>query len=223
MNSQAIVYVIDPDGSTRNALRDLLKTMNLRSELFDSGEAFLNRFVPSQHGCLVLEVRIPDINGLEIQARLFASGVPIPLVFLAEYSTVSIAVRAMRAGARHFLEKPFREHELWDAIEESLQWDRNRRIAMVCQNRITKQAAELSDRERDILQAFAEGKPKRMIASELGICVRTVDIRLREIMNRLELNSRAELMRFAVLACDGHESQLVPLGRLQQLPLELTR
>jgi two-component system response regulator FixJ len=193
---------------------NMVLTMNLRCEAFASGQAFFKRFVPSQHGCLILEVRIPDINGLEIQSRLAASGAVIPLVFLVEQGSISLAVRAMRAGAVHFLEKPSREHELWDAIEEALFLDRQRRVARLHQKRIKAQTDRLTEREHRVLERFAKGMPKKQIAAELGICARTVEIRFREIMKKLSISSRTELMRFALLACNEDETAIKQSERL---------
>lgn len=202
MKSEPTVFVIDADGHTRDAVRSLVYMMNLRCETHASGQGFLDGFSPSQPGCAVLEVRIPDINGLDIQSRLVARGAMMPLVFLASPSTVSIAVRAMRAGALHFLEKPFREHELWDAIQEAIALDRKRRAEHHHRQRLDGRLERLTAKERQILEMIALGKPKKLMAAELGVCVRTIELRRNDIMRKLDVTTATDLVRFAVLACE---------------------
>jgi FixJ family two-component response regulator len=208
MAKEPTVFVIDADGSTRDAVRSLVQTMNLPCETYTSGREFLDAYVPSRPGCVVLEVRIPEVNGLEIQERLSAQRAVIPLVFLTTQSTVSIAVRAMRAGAVHFLVKPFREHELWDIIRESVLLDAKRRRAAAKRARLDEQLAELTSEEQQVVKMLAKGKSKQIIASELGVCVRTIELRRNRVMTKLKLDSLTELMVFALNACDGHPEAL---------------
>jgi two-component system response regulator FixJ len=208
MKSEPTVYVVDADGHTRDAVRSLVYMMNLRCETYPSGQDFFDSFSAAQPGCVVLEVRIPDINGLEIQARLAAQGSLVPLVFLASPSTVSIAVRAMRAGALHFLEKPFREHELWDAIQEAVSLDRRRRTEFVQRQQLDGRLARLSAKERRLLEMIALGTPKKAMAAELGVCIRTIELRRNDLMRKLDVSSATDLVRFAVLACDPRVDDL---------------
>ena len=196
MKSEPTVFLIDADGPTRDAVRDLVYTMNLPCEAYTSGQEFLDAYAPSRPGCVVLEVRIPEVNGLEIQERLTAQGAIIPVVFLTAQATVSIAVRAMRAGAVHFLEKPFREHELWDAIQEAVVLDAERRRSTAERERIDGQLAELTPKERQVLEMLAEGKSKHTIASEVGVSVRTIEIHRNRAMKKLGLSSLIELLLF---------------------------
>lgn len=152
----------------------------------------------------MLEVRIPDVNGLEIQERLAAQGAVIPVVFLTTQTTVSIAVRAMRVGAVHFMEKPFREHELWDTVQEAILLDaRRRRAAERCET-LEGQLAQLTPKEQQVLEMIAEGKSKQVIASKAGISVRTVELRRSRLMKKLGLSNLIELVVFALSACNGH-------------------
>ena len=204
MRSEPTVFVLDPDGLTRDTVRNLVYTMNLRCEAYASGLEFLDAFAPSRPGCVVLEVKIPDINGLQIQQRLASEGAMTPVVFLAEQATVSIAVRAMRAGAVHFLEKPLREHELWDTIQEAIDIDRQRRAARMEEEELKERLATLKPKERRVLELVAEGKSKRHIAAEIGVSVRTIGLRQTELMKKLDLESPTDLLRFALLVLNGH-------------------
>ena len=209
MNNEPTVFVVDADAPTRDAVRDLAYLMNLQCEAYSSGLEFLHAYAPSRPGCLVLEVRIPGINGLEIQQRLAAQAAAIPLVFLTAQPTVSIAVRAMRAGAMHFLEKPFREHELWDTIQEALLLDDRRRSASAERRKLEQSMAGLTSKERLVLGMIAEAKPNKAIASEMGVSLRTVELHRKHLMKKIDLHSSVELVRFALIACDGRS---LPLG-----------
>ena len=208
MNNEPTVFLVDADGPTRDAVRDLVHTMNLPCEAYTSGRAFLDAYLPLRPGCVVLEVRIPDVNGLEIQQRLAAQGALIPVVFLTAQAPVSIAVRAMRGGALHFLEKPFREHELWDAIQEAVLLDAKRRRAAAEREALDEQLADLTPEERQVLEMIARGKSKQTIASEAGVSVRTIELRRSRLMNKLGLGSVVELVIFALTACNGHSQAL---------------
>jgi FixJ family two-component response regulator len=206
VNNEPTVFVVDPDGRTREAVCDLADMMNLRREAYPSGREFLDAYAPSRPGCVVLEVRIPGINGLEIQERLNAQGATSPVVFLTAQAGVSLAVRAMRAGAVHFLEKPFREPELWDAIQEAIRLDTRRRSAQAERNRLEGHLEQLTSTERELLAVIAEGKPKKTTASSLRVSVRTIELRQKRLMEKLGFDSSMELLRFALLTCDGHAS-----------------
>jgi two-component system response regulator FixJ len=214
MANEPTVFVVDGDGSTRDAVRDLVHTMNLACETYASGQEFLDAYAPSRPGCVVLEVRVPDVNGLEIQERLAVQGAVIPLVFVTTESTVSLAVRAMRAGALHYLLKPFREHELWDIIRESILLDATRRHAAAERAKIDKQLAELTSEERQLVKMIAEGKSKQTIASEVGVCVRTVELRRNRAMAKLGLGSLRELELFALTASNGRPEAVQEMQRI---------
>ena len=203
MQCEATVFVVDPDQSAQQAIRDCVHTMNLKCEVYALGQEFLDAYVNGRPGCLLTEVRIPDMNGLEVQEALTARGATIPVIFVAERAPVSIAVRTMRIGALNFLEKPFRETELWDAIQEALRVDRDRRSALATREEMESQLAGLTPEERRLLELVAQGKAKRTIASELGRCARTVENYQKQLMSKVGVDSVLELVRFAVLACDS--------------------
>jgi len=215
MQNEAAVFVVDPDPATRDAVRSLVYTMNLQCEAYASGEAFFEAGVLARPGCAVLEVRVPGINGLDIQQQLTARGSTLPVIFLTSHATLSIAVRAMRAGAVHFLEKPFREHELWDAILEAITVDGQRRERAAQQQDCESRLSRLNVRDRWVLKMIAEGRSKKAIAEAMDVCVRTVELRRSQLMKKLELRSLSELVHFALTAADapkentnGHQRSL---------------
>ena len=207
MNSEPTVFVVDADGAIRDAVRTLVHTMNLQCEGYASGREFLEEYGPDRAGCLVLEIRIPDINGVQIQERLAAEEASLPIIFLTNQATVSIAVRAMRCGAVHVIEKPFREHELWDAIQEAIELDRSQRESARHRQALQERMEQLSEKERELLKLVAEGKAKEAMAEELGVCVRTVELRRTQLMRKLEFTAPIELIHFALAASDGHAHQ----------------
>lgn len=204
MDVQPTVFIVDDDKLTHDAVRDLLRIMDLPCEIYTSGVDFLNAYDPSRPGCLVLEVKVPGLSGLQIQQYLASQEATLPLVFLSTQATVSIAVRAMRDGAVHFLEKPFRQHELWDAVQEAIQVDQERRRLWTQQRQIRERIAKLTPKQRDLMEMILEGKTNRAIASQFGLSVRTIELHRAKLMKHLEVKSLLELLRLEGLARNGH-------------------
>ena len=196
----ATVFVVDPDPLTGCATHELLDGSELGCETYRSGREFLGAYRHDQPGCLVLEQRIPDMSGLQLQHRLSASGAVLPLIFVTANPDVSTAVEFMRGGAVHVLEKPVRSLELFEAIQEAIVLDRERRSVKNVQTRIRNLTETLTRKERQVLELIAAGKPSKEIAGELEICVRAVELRRNSLMKKLEVDSSLELMRFSVLA-----------------------
>jgi FixJ family two-component response regulator len=194
------VFVVDPDPSTGQTIRELLDGSEVGCEPYSSGREFLAVYRDDQPGCLVLEQRIPDMSGLQLQHRLAASGAALPLVFVTAGPDVSTAVEFMRGGAVHVLEKPFRSIELSEAIHEAIALDRDRRRAKNRQTRIRNRTDVLTRKERQVLELIAAGKSAKAIAGELELSVRAVELRRNSLMKKLEVDSPLELMRFAVIA-----------------------
>ena len=217
MQKPTTVFVIDPDGPTRDAICDVAKTMGLPCEGYACGKEFVDAYGHSQPGCVVLEVRVPGLSGLHIQGRLNAEGATIPLIFLAGKPSVSVAVRAMRGGAVNFLEKPFREEQLWDAIEEAIAIDEQRRLARRCQQQADKRFAALSLDEQQVFDMIGEGKSTSEIASHLNVTVRAIQLRRAKILRKLRLKSRHELARMASVSRNGEG----PVGRQSELSQRL--
>jgi two-component system, LuxR family, response regulator FixJ len=206
------VYVVDPDPLTGHTTRELLVGSEIGCKTYRSGREFLAAYHADQSGCLVLEQRIPDMSGLQLQHRLAASGAVLPLVFVTANLDVSTAVEFMRGGAVHVLEKPVRSLELLEAIEEAISLDRDRRRAMNHQSRIKSLTDSLSRKERQVLELVAAGKSVKSIAAELELSVRAVELRRNGLMKKLELDSPLELMRFSVIVHReiGMAADLVP-------------
>ncbi len=198
MNLQPTVYLVDPDGPTREDIEKQTNLMGFRFKPFASGHEFLAAFDPAEAGCIVLELRVPGFNGLQIQQRLRESGATMPVVFISTGPSVSIAVHAMRAGALHFLEKPIRENDLWATIQEAVQVDHRRRQVKLKQDEVDERLRGLTEKEQAVLEMMGAGLAKQVIASELGVSVRTIEHHRTQLMRKLNTNSLAGLLQLAL-------------------------
>ena len=194
------VYVIDPDPSTSKTVNELLQGSQLNIQAYACGRDFFSAYNPGQTGCLVLEQRIFDISGLQIQRRMADENHSLPMVFVTSTIDVSTAVVLMRGGAVHILEKPLRSIELLNAIQEALALGESRRQQEVDKKRVRESVALLTRKERQLVGLLAAAKSTKAIAAELSICSRAVELRRRGVMDKLGIDSSLELMRFAVLA-----------------------
>jgi two-component system, LuxR family, response regulator FixJ len=194
------VFVVDPDPATGVLIRDLLDGSNLQCEIFAGCRDFLGAFDPLRAGCLVAEIRIADMSGLQLQRRLASGGVVMPLLFVTAETNVAMVVELMRGGAVHVLEKPVRPVDLFTAIQEALTLNQDRRYAQHCRDQITELVARLSRKEREVLDSIARGKSAKGMAANLDLSARAVEQRRHSLMVKLHLDSPIELMRFAVLA-----------------------
>jgi FixJ family two-component response regulator len=187
---------LDGDAASREFMEQLVSGMRLDYLGFRSGQTFLNTFDPRRPGCLVLEVRIPDVGGLQVQTYLRAQGSPLPVVFLTECSNHDTVVRAMQMGAFQFLRKPCEEQTLWETLQAAIQLDRQRRDRVAVQDLLRERLALLNAKEQDVLFLLAEHDSTQAIAAALNVSVRTVELRRARIISKLELRSPAELLRF---------------------------
>lgn len=201
--SKPAIFVVDTDPATCEAVQEMAATMNLGCAVYASGQDFLGAYRPSWTGCVVLELRLPGISGLQIQEYLVARGSLLPLIFVSGQATVPTAVRVMRAGALCVLEKPVREHELWDAVDEAILLNRQRIELSLRRDRERDLVESLTQKERQVLRLLAEGKSKKMIAKELEVCVRTIENRRNQLMQKLGATSLAELVRYALAVPDA--------------------
>jgi two-component system response regulator TtrR len=199
MHDTATVFVVDPDPATDRVITEVLEGSGLGCEFFRSGRDFLAAFSDSLSGCLVLEQRIPDMSGLQLQQRLVTGGCSLPLVFMSTNSDVSTAVELMRRGAVHVLEKPARPIELFNAIQEAVELDRERRRVRNREANLNKLTATLSRKDRETLDLIAKGRSCKAMASELELSVRAVELRRNSLMKKLGIRSPLDLMRFAVV------------------------
>jgi FixJ family two-component response regulator len=192
------VFVVDPDPSTGQITRELCGGLGVSSVVFRTGHEFLVAYHDTKSGCLVLELRIPDLNGLQLQGRLAKSGCALPLVFVMAKPDVSTAVELMRRGAVHVLEKPLQAAELLEAIHQALDLDRERRSTSGQVSKLNKLAVALTRKELEVVKLIARGKSPKAIAIELKLSVRAVELRRSSLMAKLNVGSSLELMRFAV-------------------------
>jgi two-component system, LuxR family, response regulator FixJ len=206
MHAEPVVFVVDDDVAACRKICELVGMMNLSCEVFSSGQEFLNQFDRTRSGCLVTELKVPGVGGLQIQQRLGMLQAIIPVIFVTAYGTLPIAVRALRAGAFHFLEKPIHEQELWDAIQEAVAMDQERRNSARREEDIRARVAALTIKEEQVLKMIADGMPNRVIAKELDVSIRTIEGRRATLMKKLGLNVPEELLRFAMAACNGHSN-----------------
>ncbi len=195
---EPVVFAVDEDPTVRLAIQQLSAIMNFRFEGFSSGTAFLDALDGDPCGCVVTELKVPELNGIQIQQTLTAQGVGLPLIFLTAHATVPFAVRALREGAFHLLEKPVPQQELWDTIQQAIERDIQRRDAAEHAEEIRRQLAELTMKEEQVLHLMGQAKGPRTIAKELDLSIRTIEVRRNRIMKKLGLKSPDELLRFAL-------------------------
>jgi two-component system response regulator FixJ len=191
----ATVLVVDDDAGVRNAMRSLLKSVGLNSALFGSAQEFLAAYQPSQQGCLVLDIRMPGMSGLELQQQLNLRGAVIPVIFMTGHGDVPMAVEAMQHGAFDFLQKPFRDQDLLDRIQRAMAKDAELRRSLGEHERIRAHLAELTPREREVLDLMTQGLQNKAIAQKLVVSPRTVEIHRARVMEKMNANSVAELVR----------------------------
>ncbi len=189
------VFVVDDDDAVRNSLRLLLKSAGLQAEIFGSAPEFLAKYEAAQPGCVLLDVRMPGMSGLEMQHELNLRGATIPVIFITGHGDIPMAVEAMQHGAFDFLQKPFRDQELLDRVQRGLTRDAENRARLRHTDRIRERLASLSPREREVLELVTQGKANKMVAGDLGVSQRTVEIHRAHVMQKMEAGSLAELVR----------------------------
>ncbi len=198
MGSDATVFVVDDDAAMRESLRFLVESVGLAVETFERAQDFLGRYDPERPGCLVLDVRMPEVSGLELQERLAEYGSDIPVILITGYGDVPMAVRAMRNGAIDFIEKPFSDQHLIDRIQEAIARDGLRRSKRNDRDSMARRMSALSVRETQVLDRVVEGKANKVIAVELGLSPKTIEVHRARLMKKLRVGSVAELVRLAL-------------------------
>jgi len=197
------VFVVDDDESVRSSLRFLLRSVSLESRAFASASEFLEDYDPAQPGCLVLDVRMPGMSGLELQQQLNLRGAVIPVIFITGHGDIPMAVEAMQHGATDFLQKPFRDQDLIDRIQSALAKDAKARAALDQRESIRARLDSLTPREREVLALMAQGKPNKVMAHELGVSQRTVEIHRAHVMEKSGAASLAQLVRMLMDVAPG--------------------
>jgi two-component system response regulator FixJ len=189
------VFVVDDDDAVRDSLKLLLKSAGISAQVSASAQEFLASYEAAQPGCLVLDVRMPGMSGLDLQHELNLRGATIPVIFITGHGDIPVAVEAMQHGAFDFLQKPFRDQELLDRVQRALTRDAENRVRLRHTDRIRERLASLSPREREVLDLVTRGKANKMVAGDLGVSQRTVEIHRAHVMQKMEAGSLAELVR----------------------------
>ena len=192
------VFIVDDDEPVRNALRLLMKSVGHDAMTFASGDEFLASCNPGVSGCLILDIRMPGMSGLELQEKLHKQGVDLPIIFITGHGDVPMAVEAMKHGAFEFLQKPFREQDLVDRVNEALENNLNVQNLSLQRTEIEHLVTKLTPRERQIMDMIVQGKASKVIAIDLGVSQRTIDTHRTRIMRKMQARSLAELVQMAV-------------------------
>ena len=194
---EPIVFIIDDDASMRRALTNLFQSVGLEVEAFGSAPEMLQSKVPDVASCLVLDIRLPGLSGLDLQTELASANIHIPIIFITGHGDIPMTVRAMKGGAVDFLTKPFRDQDLLDAVVKAIERDRNRREAEKTVSNLQSMFETLTSREREVLALVASGLMNKQIAAELGLAEITVKIHRGHLMKKMGARSLADLIRMA--------------------------
>jgi FixJ family two-component response regulator len=189
-----LVYLVDDDEAVRDALGMLFKSVGLDCRLFASALEFLEAYDARRHSCLVADIRMPGLSGLDLQQRLNEQRAEVPVIFITGHGDVPMAVNAMKSGASDFIQKPFRDQDLIDRIHKALAQDRGRREVRAQENVIRERLALLTPREAEVMKRVVRGQANKVIALDLGVSQRTVELHRARVMRKLKMRSLAELV-----------------------------
>lgn len=190
------VFIVDDDKGVRNSIRELLASVGLRGETYESAHAFLDAFDPERPGCLVLDVRMARMSGLALEAKLAEMGAHLPIIFLSGHGDIPMAVGAIKRGAVDFVQKPYQEQQLLDAINEGLRRDAARRTPRPPDaSAVTQRMETLTPREREVMELALQGLPSKAIARQLDISYRTVELHRSRLLDKLGVSSFVDLIR----------------------------
>ncbi|UCD23772.1 MAG: response regulator transcription factor [Gemmatimonadota bacterium] len=192
------VFIVDDDAAVRDALGLLLRSIHLSCELYPSANAFLEAYDADRPGCLVLDVRMPGMSGLELQQELERLHSTLPIIFLTAHGDVPMAVTAVKAGAADFLEKPFRDQDLIDKIQHAIAADTSIRRKLEDRRQILARIQSLTPREREVMDKVVDGSPNKVIAMDLGLSQRTVEIHRTRVMRKMQASSLSQLVQIVM-------------------------
>ncbi|HEX2494539.1 MAG TPA: response regulator FixJ [Steroidobacter sp.] len=197
-NTRPTIFIVDDDAAVRDALKLLLRSVGQAVETFGSAQEFLDAYSEDRPGCLVLDIRMPGMSGLELQQRLNEKHSILPIIFITGHGDVPMAVEAMQAGAVDFIQKPFRDQDLIDRINQALEKDSSNRAALGERNDIRRRLETLTPREREVLDLVVHGKANKVIAGDLKLSQRTVEIHRARVMEKMQASSLAHLVRMVL-------------------------
>jgi len=197
--SDSVVWIVDDDEAVCDSIGLLLKTVGLRAETFPDGRSFLEEFDDELPGCVVVDLRMPGMSGLELQEALHKMHSMVPVIFITGHGTVDSAVHAMRLGAIDFLQKPFDDQELLDTIQRAIRVDRESRDSLSEREKLTQRYDTLTNREREVMALVVEGHANKVMAYDLGVSERTIEIHRSRVMKKMEANSLPHLVRMALM------------------------
>ena len=192
---EGTVFIVDDDPLVLGAVETLIKSVGLEVHTFSSAQAFLESDLPDEPGCLVLDIRMPGLSGLDLQDEMAARGLTLPVIFVTGHGTVPLSVRAMKAGAVDFLQKPFEDQDLLDAVQRAIEENGQARVERRETGEIKRRVESLTQRETQVLHGVAEGKLNKQIAHDLGLSENTVKTHRAHIMQKMQAESLAHLIR----------------------------
>lgn len=194
------VFIVDDDDAVRESLAFLMKSVGIKAEVFPSAQSFLDSYSAERAGCLVLDIRMPGMSGLELQDVLNKKGALLPIIFITGHGDVPMAVKAIKEGAADFVQKPFRDQELIDRIREVLDEDASTRADKLVRHEILRRIESLTEREREVMEQVVSGKANKVVAIDLNVSQRTVEIHRANVMDKMKARSLAQLVRFVMKA-----------------------
>lgn len=197
--NEPTVFIVDDDQAVVRSLRWLIESVQLKVETFASAQAFLDGYAAVESGCLVLDVRMPGMSGIELQERLTVQRIPVPIIFITGHGDVQMAVRAVQAGAFDFIEKPFNDQDLLDRIQRAISFDSERRARDSQRARLSALFASLTTREREVMDLVVEGMSNKAVANSLGLSAKTVEVHRAKVMEKMKARSVSDLVKMSML------------------------
>jgi len=199
------VFVVDDDQAMRSSLKWLIESIGMQVKTYGSADEFLSSYFPGRASCLLLDVRMPGMSGLDLQAHLAREDSRLPVIIITGHGDVAMAVKAMKSGAVDFIEKPFHDEELLTSIRNALEFDEKRRALQSRRAEIAVRLAELTPREHEVMEMVTEGRANKEIATVMGVSAKTVEAHRARVMDKMGASSLAELVRMALIASDDEQ------------------